>query len=400
MTYLIYPGACHSRLEHSLGVMHVAGRIFDVVTSSPTRHNVVRDLLEEYVPDELRRAYWRKALCLAALCHDIGHVPFSHGLEELLPPGVNHETITKELILDSELRDIWPHALGPAGIDPEHIVKLALGEESASKAFPSPVTFTPWERVLSEIIVGDVFGSDRIDYLLRDSHHAGVAYGRFDHHRLIETLRLLPERPDSDVVVLGVQGGGIHSAEALLLARHFMFSQVYYHPVRQIYDEHMKDFLRARYERGVLYEKHQQYTDNEILSDLQLSALDPEAAGHEHAQRIMQRRHFRVLYRRDPVDAQFNPMAIDQVAAAAVNRYGQANVRYVTTKRSASGPIGFPVEIDGEVQAAESNSDVLIQIPTLYANFVYIAPEQLEDAKKWLKQEKSGIVAVKGEKPE
>ncbi len=400
MTYFVYPGATHSRLEHSLGVMHVAGRIFDVVTSASTRHSVVRDLLDEYIPDELRRAYWRKSLVLAALCHDIGHVPFSHGLEELLPEGVNHEVITKELILNSDLRDIWPHALGPAGIDPEHIVKLALGEESASKAFPHPVTFSPWERVLSEIIVGDIFGSDRIDYLLRDSHHAGVAYGRFDHHRLIETLRLLPERPDSDVVVLGVQGGGIHSAEALLLARHFMFSQVYFHPVRQIYDEHMKDFLRARYPRGVLYEKHQQYTDNEILSDMQLSALDPKAAGFEHALRIMQRQHFRVLYRRDPLDARANPMAIDQVAAATEERYGKANVRYVPTQRSASGPIGFPVEIDGEVQPAESNSDVLIQIPTLYANFVYIAPELLDDAKKWLAREKTKIIEVKGEQSE
>jgi HD superfamily phosphohydrolase len=394
MTYFVYPGATHSRLEHSLGVMHVAGRIFDVVTSAPTRHDVVRDLLDEYVPDDLQRAYWRKALILAALCHDIGHVPFSHGLEELLPEGVNHETITKELILDSELRDIWPHALGPAGINPEHVVKIALGEESASKAFPTPVTFSPWERVLSEIVVGDIFGSDRIDYLLRDSHHAGVAYGRFDHHRLIETLRLLPERPNSDVVVLGVQGGGIHSAEALLLARHFMFSQVYFHPVRQIYDEHMKDFLRARYQRGVLYQQHQNYTDNQILSDLQLAAFEAGALGHEHARRILRREHFRVLYRRDPIDARVNPMAIEQVAAASRERYGSENVRYIPTQRSASGPIGFPVEIDGEVQAAESNSDVLIQIPTLYANFVYIAPELLDEAKKWLAKDKSKVIEV------
>src|SRR5438105_4684148 len=99
------------------------------------------------------------------------------------------------------------------------------------------------------MIVGDAFGADRMDYLLRDSYHAGVAYGRFDHYRLVDTLRILPSAP-SDAKLggaepsLGVEEGGIHSAEALMLARYFMFSQLYLHPVRRIYDIHLKDFLK------------------------------------------------------------------------------------------------------------------------------------------------------------
>ncbi len=88
---------------------------------------------------------------------------------------------------------------------------------------------------------------DRVDYLLRDSHHAGVAYGKFDHYRLIDTLRILPpaqsnENEGFQEPALGVEEGGIQSAEALMLARYFMYSQVYFHPVRRIYDIHTEGF--------------------------------------------------------------------------------------------------------------------------------------------------------------
>jgi len=90
LTYLVYPGATHKRFEHSLGVMELAGRVFDVLTS---RANVTdemrRGLTSLNNDDELR--YWRRALRMAALCHDIGHLPFSHAAEkELLPSGWDH----------------------------------------------------------------------------------------------------------------------------------------------------------------------------------------------------------------------------------------------------------------------------------------------------------------------
>jgi HD superfamily phosphohydrolase len=64
-----------------------------------------------------------------------------------------------------------------------------------------------------------------MDYLLRDSHHAGVAYGKFDHFRLIDTLRILPH-PDTEEPTIGIEEGGLHSAEAVLLTRYFMFTYV------------------------------------------------------------------------------------------------------------------------------------------------------------------------------
>ncbi len=83
-----------------------------------------------------------------------------------------------------------------------------------------------------------------------DSYHSGVAYWRFDHFRLIDTLRIIPSRSQIEPgtvaePTLGVEEGGVHSAEALLLARYYMDSQVYFHPIRRIYDIHLKDFLSA-----------------------------------------------------------------------------------------------------------------------------------------------------------
>ena len=243
LTYLVYPSATHKRFEHSLGVMELASRIYDVVTNPDNVNDELRNLIPPISrPDEL--GYWRRVLRVAALCHDLGHLPFSHAAEaELLPEGWDHEKIGRAIICSQEMRDIWSRVTPP--IREVDVVKLALGKKKAPD-----LEFSDWEALLSEIVVGDVFGADRMDYLLRDSHHVGVAYGRFDHYRLIDTLRILPRSSsssstaDSKEPALGVEEGGIQSAEAMMLARYFMYSQVYMHPVRRIYDIHLMEFLR------------------------------------------------------------------------------------------------------------------------------------------------------------
>src|SRR5436853_514966 len=147
-----------------------------------------------------------------------------------------------------------------------------------------------------------------MDYLLRDSHHAGVAYGRFDHHRLVDTLRILPVAPSGEdggsrETALGVEEGGIQSAEALMLARYFMYSQVYFHPVRRIYDVHLMEFLREWLPDGAFptaVDQHLRLTDNEVTAALLEAAFDPSKVGHTHACRIILREHFKVLYERNP----------------------------------------------------------------------------------------------------
>ncbi len=142
--------------------------------------------MRDIFPDsDDKRRYWRRVLRMAALLHDVGHLPFSHAAEhELLPPGWDHEHLTVAIICSPEMHELWGSLTPP--LRAEDIAKLAVGPRKLKTE-----RFMDWEAILSEIVVGDAFGADRIDYLLRDSHHTGVAYGRFDHHRLIDTLRIL-----------------------------------------------------------------------------------------------------------------------------------------------------------------------------------------------------------------
>jgi HD superfamily phosphohydrolase len=103
LTYLVYPGATHRRFEHSLGVMELASRVFDVITKNAT-DEIKAQLKPLNNPDEL--AYWRRVVRMAALCHDVGHLPFSHAAEsELLPPDWNHERLTQEIISSEPMRN-------------------------------------------------------------------------------------------------------------------------------------------------------------------------------------------------------------------------------------------------------------------------------------------------------
>src|SRR6266542_1452898 len=184
LTHLVYPGACHKRFEHSLGVMHLAGKVFDVVTHPANIHPDV----EHIVPDRKNLPYWRTALCLAALCHDMGHLPFSHAAEkQLLSKGQDHESLTLIMIGSEVLKPVWKSGFR---VHIEDVKKLAVGKK---KLRGSQLIFDTWEAILSEIIVGDAFGVDRMDYLLRDCFHLGVPYGKFDHKKLIESLRILPK---------------------------------------------------------------------------------------------------------------------------------------------------------------------------------------------------------------
>jgi len=125
------------------------------------------------------------------------------------------------------MEEIWAKMTPPLRAD--DIVKLAVGPKHAE-----PLELNTWETILAEIIVGDALGADRMDYLLRDSYHAGVSYGTFDHHRLINTLRILPTKyEESDEPALGLEAGGLESSEGLMIARHFMYKQVYLHHIRR-----------------------------------------------------------------------------------------------------------------------------------------------------------------------
>ena len=397
LSYLVYPGASHKRFEHSLGVMEVAGRIFDVVTRPDKVNDAVRDVIPEHGSPE--HQYWRSVLRIAALCHDLGHLPFSHAAEEaLLPAGWDHERLTREIIHSPEMQAVWD-GMRPKP-EPDDVVKLALGPRTVEK-LKLGLAFDSWQAILAEIIVGDVFGADRIDYLLRDSLHTGVAYGRFDHNRLIGTLRIIPGAPeggdgngDADPQ-LGCERGGLESAEALMLARYFMFAQVYYHAARLAYNEHLKDFLAAWLPEGRFptdIDGHLSRADSEIVVAIRAAAATPAAAGHDPARRIVGREHFRIAYSRRPDDVGARTLASEAIAAAAAHEFGPEHVRYGASPRRGDPP-DFPVlDRDGSSVSSLSLSEVLTTLPASRDEYVFVEPSLREQAKKWIAVNREDII--------
>ena len=186
MTYLIYPGASHKRFEHSLGVMELATNIFDVVMDDDNLTKRSREIFKEQLQD---KQYWRQTLRMAALCHDVGHLPFSHTGEKILE-GINHEDLTRELI-EGDMKQYFNQipvnkSDGRKTLDPEMISSIATAKFTTEK---NPEEL--WKKILSSIITSDLFGADRMDYLLRDSYHVGVPYGSVDKDRLVRSLHIL-----------------------------------------------------------------------------------------------------------------------------------------------------------------------------------------------------------------
>jgi len=411
LSHLVYPGATHKRFEHSLGVMELAGRVFDVITRRDAVQEEIRELLPE-IDNASRLTYWRSALRMAALCHDLGHLPFSHTGEGLLPKGWDHERLTVDIIMSKEMEPIWEDMK----LDPKDIAKLAVGPEDAAELGLG--AFSTWQEILAEIIVGDAFGVDRMDYLLRDSYHAGVTYGRFDHYRLIDTLRILTAPPlkrrikstenkkleseskealdESTEPMLGVEKGGLHSAESLLLARYFMFSQVYCHPVRRIYDIHLRDFLKEWLPKGTFgttIAKHMSLTDAEVTSALRRACKSKRAKGHEHARRILNREHFKVLYTRNPDDIEQNPDAVEVIHSAAQKKFGAEHVR-VDAYTQRGGAPDFPVlEKDGRIVSSLAESQTLKNLPVVATGYVFVSRECQAEALAWLQQNREDILA-------
>src|SRR3990167_2899683 len=171
----VYCGGYHKRFDHSLGVMQVVSAIYDKIVSQKRFFALFPDFNEEKI------IYWRRVMRLAGLCHDIGHLPISHTAEEILVGKKGHEKWTMRILRSPYLNPL----LEAGGIQVDDVVKVAVGEEMYG------TIYTPWEKVLSEILTADYFGGDRIDYLLRDGYFTGLSYGNFDHLQLIENLTLL-----------------------------------------------------------------------------------------------------------------------------------------------------------------------------------------------------------------
>lgn len=390
LTYLVYPGTTHKRFEHSLGVMDLASRIFDVVTAP---ENLLDNSVRDIIPDEQGKSYWKSVLRMAALCHDLGHLPFSHAAEkELLPADYDHERLTKDIIYSAEMEEIWAAMTPPLRAD--DIVKLAVGPKRAE-----PLVLSTWETVLAEVIIGDAFGADRMDYLLRDAYHAGVSYGTYDHHRLINTLRILPKKyEESDEPALGLEAGGLESSEGLMLARHFMYKQVYLHHIRRVYDIHLKDFLVKWLRTGKFstsLEIHLKMSDVEVLAAIRTAYEKPKSPHHRLARRIQCREHFRRVYEAAPADRDGGILIPGKViGTAAEEKFGKELIRYDYIPAKAAAP-SFPVlQYDGTIVSSLKRSQVLANMPPIGVDNVYCDKSVYDEAIEWRKANKDTLLKL------
>lgn len=277
LTDRVYPGARHSRFEHALGTVEVTTRLLEEMRARLGLEGLLSPL--SMATDE---AHFHQLLRIAryvALLHDIGHPPFSHVTEKLLPEG-GHEQMTRSLLDHPEISK----PLTRCGEEIQSSVLRVL--DPRDDELPENLRF------VRSLVCGG-FGADRMDYLLRDSHFLGVQYGNFDLPRILHTL--LPVETDEGVR-LGIERGGVLAAEGMQWARFSMFTQVYFHRTRRILDLHLIDFLREVIPGGRYPQDPEQYLrweDSKVLGLLQQIQLDKEHAGYLDARRIMRREHHR-----------------------------------------------------------------------------------------------------------
>jgi HD superfamily phosphohydrolase len=218
LTSLAYPGADHTRFSHAVGAAHVMtrfiGRMRQIHGGLPEDQRVT--------PEQATTAV------AAAFLHDLGHGPLSHLFEEALPDGPSHETWTVRLILDpaSAVHRILSETDSEL---PTRVADMIVGRHKLA--------------FLSSTVSG-TFDVDRCDYLLRDAHFTGVSYGSFDLDWLVRSLRFgHPEEPGGapHLAIDGVKG--LPAIESFVLARLFMFQQVYFHKASRASEWHFSRIL-------------------------------------------------------------------------------------------------------------------------------------------------------------
>jgi len=270
LTYLVFPGANHSRIEHCLGVSHVAGKLADSLE----------------LPSEDR-----KLVMATGLLHDVGHGPFSHTLEHILSSrlAVDHMHLTQAIILGEddnvrpEDRKAFPEVpriravLEEHGVDPANVAALIRGPPEAEGLRSTKKDRQG--RVLGQIIHSAI-DADQIDYLMRDAHYTGAAHGMIDVNRIYQTASL----HGGDLVI---DRKGLPALEGMLVARALMYSSVYFHKTVRIAEQMI---ARAVERSGSDVRDVQKMVDAELLQWL--------GGEGEFQREIALRIKYRKLYKR------------------------------------------------------------------------------------------------------
>ena len=271
--YMVFPGANHSRFEHSLGTYHLAGRMADSIGLSEDDALAVR---------------------MAGLMHDICHTPFSHTTEEIVEnaTGMDHMEAAKKLIKgeirtnqerDDDLFAGMPpisEMIEEHGISSDEVCSLIMHPESVDglDAFSQGKKAAHFSSkdFIHQIIHGPI-DADQIDYLVRDAHYTGVIHGKVDIDRLIGTMRVYNDR-------IVIEKGGTAAAEGLMVARSLMYSSVYFHrAVRIVKMMLMKSIEASSIDVSGIY----LWNDEELMGNLIQEGGTPSRIARSVRNRIL-----------------------------------------------------------------------------------------------------------------
>jgi hypothetical protein len=224
----VFPAAEHSRFQHSLGTMHVAGRFARQLYPS----------LREVEPACPSLPYVEEALRVSALLHDVGHGPFGHFFDDnhLAQYGIGHEAVGYEIItqeLADLIRGLRRSPSGPFApdevIEPQHLAALM------QKKAPSGTDLPRWVRLLKPVLCG-MYTADNLDYVLRDSYMCGIAIGPVDLERLLHYSFLTAPG-------LALHKAGIGALTMFLNARLYLYTHVYFHRTTRAIDLHLREIF-------------------------------------------------------------------------------------------------------------------------------------------------------------
>jgi HD superfamily phosphohydrolase len=337
----------------------------------------------------------RMIVRLAALLHDVGHAPLSHAAEEIMPTKPDgtrykHEDYTAAIIRQ-ELRDVIENHQVNANynISADDIAQLIEGRYGERANFSRRLIF--WRQILASQL-----DADRMDYLLRDSYHAGVRYGVYDIDRLINCLCAFTVKVEEDEqkIVIGVSEDGWHAAESLILARYYMFTQVYYHKTRRIYDYHIAEAMKSALPRRGLpppqkMQEYLRYDDWWLLGKINSGKAGP------HGQRIRVRDHYRL------VESTSETPTIDEISR--IKQAAERIRREVTTEvyldssespKSWYNPGGEEILIQRLYEASpvplHRYSHPVEGMKGIQLYRLYVTLEAREDAKRIVKEVKDG----------
>jgi HD superfamily phosphohydrolase len=312
MAHLVYPGATHTRFEHSLGCLHLSGVIYRAVERQAQRKNCP-NFARAFRADAEQEKRGYQLVRLAGLMHDLGHTPFSHSGEKLMPEievdgkrrKATHEDMTARLIRETEVAKKLKTEFEAEIV--EEVIAVATKPELAK--LPKG-TDLAWYRFLNDILAGEL-GSDRMDYLLRDAVHSGQSVGLFDYRKLIDSMTIVPPPKETEEGHrLGLDEAGWLIGEQMVAARYLMYVSLYFHKTARIYEIHLEDFIAAwlaqKYRQPHFpvanLSEYSRLTDSQVWAAIYETAQSPNNELRHLARPFVDRTHLRLACELLPAD--------------------------------------------------------------------------------------------------